>query len=411
MLYQDDCILMEYIPDTCSSGNHVYGQACEYDEDDGNPNTNPPPNSGEIIVTEFTCNPSGGPSGGGAPSNGGTPPPYNPGNGHGNGSTGGNTSSPTTSCKGKCVPIGDIDFECTGTEPFNGPSANLNLSAEEVCFLLNNLLLKDQLDTYLEENGNDEFAEAAVEAWLLDGEVDWDEELILDSDLKNNTCLNSVYIEMGKAPTFANYLSNFDSDMSVANLKLTSNTNLISGTNAQTSPPQNYLITITFNENNLDRPNLSIARTFIHEIIHAEVFRKLLSAANQPNLNYTQYTEEQWRNYIINLRNNFEGLYDYYMRWKWDVPHDQTPSDPQHEAMAQHYRDIVIQALMEYDPNQTNDVYEALAWEGLMGSGTFNATTGLYSNSTVAWSNLSQQERLNTLSVINTFKSSNPNCQ
>lgn len=99
------------------------------------------------------------------------------------------------------------------------------------------------------------------------------------------------------------------------------------------------------------------------------------------------------------------------MRWKCDVPHGQTPSDPQHEAMAQHYRDIVIQALMEYDPNQTNDVYEALAWEGLMGSGTFNATTGLYSNSTVAWSNLSQQERLNTLSVINTFKSSNPNCQ
>ena len=128
------------------------------------------------------------------------------------------------------------------------------------------------------------FAKEAIEALKDGAEVDYEEKLILDSDLKDNDCLYSVYTEMGKAPTFANYLNNFDEDMSVANLKLTSSTTLPNSTNAQTSAPQNYLITITFNENNLDRPKLCIARTFIHEMIHAEIFRKLLSVAQHPSI-------------------------------------------------------------------------------------------------------------------------------
>ncbi|MFD0991675.1 hypothetical protein ACFQ1U_00510, partial [Tenacibaculum geojense] len=240
---------------------------------------------------------------------------------------------------------------------------------------------------------------------------DFDEQIFIDQEFKNNPCLKSVYHAMGKASTFMNYLKNFEPEFSVAHLRFSSSTSLANNINAETSPPNNYLITITFNENNLDRPSLSVARTMIHEIIHAEIFRKLLSAANQPNLNYSQYTDEEWRNFIINLRNNFEGIYDYYLRWRWNVPAGQTPSDAQHEAMAQHYRDIIKQTLMEYDANQTDATYEALAWTGLMGSGTFDSTTGLYSNSTVAWTNLSQQERLNIITTINTFNSSNPNCQ
>ena len=79
--------------------------------------------------------------------------------------------------------------------------------------------------------------------------------------------------------------------------------------------------------------------------------------------------------------------------------------------MAQHYRNIIKQVLIEYDPNQTNEVYEGLALEGLMGTGTFNSITGLFSTSTVAWTKLSQQQRLNIVNIQDTFNISNSNCQ
>ncbi|WP_417196631.1 hypothetical protein [Bizionia sp.] len=112
ILYQDNCTILEYVPDTCSgpgSGGHVYGEACLFIGDD-DPNTFPPPNSGDLIITDLGCSQGGGSQQGGSPNDGGlpggNPPGYNPGdtndNPHG---TGGNTTAPT-SCGGrKCVPV------------------------------------------------------------------------------------------------------------------------------------------------------------------------------------------------------------------------------------------------------------------------------------------------------------------
>ena len=79
--------------------------------------------------------------------------------------------------------------------------------------------------------------------------------------------------------------------------------------------------------------------------------------------------------------------------------------------MSTHYRDIIKQALREFDNSQTEGVYDSLSWTGLMGSGTFNPSTGLFSESTVAWSNLTQTERLDIINARNNFINSNPNCQ
>ncbi|MGG8498099.1 hypothetical protein ACQY1Q_16965 [Tenacibaculum sp. TC6] len=145
------------------------------------------------------------------------------------------------------------------------------------------------------------------------------------------------------------------------------------------------------------------AKTVAHEVIHAEMFRKLLSISQHSSIQLT-------RSQIIQLSNNFPGLYDYYMRWKWNVAPSQSPSSAQHEAMAQHYRNIIKATLKEFDNTQTKDVYDALSWTGLMGTGTFDQTTGLYSNSTVAWSSLTKQQRLDILNKIKVFNSKNDNC-
>lgn len=58
--------------------------------------------------------------------------------------------------------------------------------------------------------------------------------------------------------------------------------------------------------------------------------------------------------------------------------------------MAQHYRGIIVQALIEFDNSHPNELYQALAWEGLM--------------STIAWNNLSEQERIDILQLIQDFE-------
>lgn len=272
---------------------------------------------------------------------------------------------------------------------------NDDMNNQNVIDIISFLNLHKPLD------GNDDtpyainFAQSAVEALVNNGEVDFLEKIILDGDLKENDCLYSVYTDMGKATTFANYLENFDGDMSVANLRLKydedfeSNHPDYTSALAITLPPQNYLIDIIFNgDENLDvsihdKPKLIIALCFIHEMIHAEIYRKMLSAAQLGNLNSNGWTIQQQIDFVNNLRNDFPGLYDYYyQRWHPDWGH---------QIMAQHYLNIIVSALSEYDNNQNSlETYEALAWIGLY--------------DTISWNNLPPQQQQNHITNRQNFE-------
>lgn len=285
-------------------------------------------------------------------------------------------------------------------------SESLNLNFEQFNWVFNNRDSQDLNDIkdYLNEAINitseiEDFVKDAIDA-LNNDEAEsfedflFDEQIFIDKDFKDNSCLKSVYDAMGKTTKFKEYLQNFEPEFSVAHLRLKYDENF--GSNhpdattalAITDPPlngtnnsnvANYNINITFNgDSNLDasihnKPKLIIAVAFIHEMIHAEVFRKMLSAAQQGHLNTSQYTTQNRINYINSLRNNFEGIYDYYVeRWKPDWGHQQ---------MAQHYRNIIVGALKEFDNNQhTQAQYEAIAWLGLEG--------------TIAWQNLDEDPNL-----------------
>jgi len=276
--------------------------------------------------------------------------------------------------------------------------SNATLSNDIYNYLLENTLTTN----YYKANA---IAKQIIISIKSGGEADLAFKVIIDSSLKNNPCLFGVYTQLGKAPTFQNYLHSFDGDFSVANLKLDVGVNSFFPTaNAVTSPPQNYMIEIMFNPNNLHRPQLDIARTFIHELIHAEIYRKLLSLAGQPNI--------QWSVAFINsIKDDFPGLYDYYMRYTFNVPSGEQPSDAQHQLMAQHYRDIIIQVMQQFDNSHTPAFYNALSWSGLMGTGVVNSSTGLPPSPTVAWSNTPLAERLQIISTINSFNTTNPPCQ
>lgn len=68
-----------------------------------------------------------------------------------------------------------------------------------------------------------------------------------------------------------------------------------------------------------------------------------------------------------------------------------------YQMMAQHYRDIIKDTLKEYDNNNSSeDIYEALSWEGL--------------RDTWAWNNLSSQQKNSINQTLVNFRANNSNC-
>ena len=178
---------------------------------------------------------------------------------------------------------------------------------------------------------------------------------------KNNTLVNCIYNKAKTAANFNQYLKNFDGRFSAAHLQFDLKS-LPSIHNAETEPPVGYWIKININSNNLNRPTLDIARTFMHEIIHAEMFRILLSLAPTSNGEINSLTITQM------LQNSdYPGLYDYFRRYGLN--------NMQHEQMAAHYRGIIKNFLKQIDNSFTEAEYDALAWQGLKGTERWNQLT------------------------------------
>ena len=251
---------------------------------------------------------------------------------------------------------------------------------------------------------------------LLWGEY-FDDQVFLDEEFKDNPCLKSVYDDMGKASAFMGYLQNFEPEFSVANLRFTADNNF--GNNFEfyysnamaitNSPISSNEVIVVFNTdsntsgNILDKPDVFKAVAMIHEIIHAEMYRKMLDAVREAeisenNLNWAVWTSEQFYNDFLNsLENKYFGIFDYFTRYNYGIPVGNEPNDWQHEQMAQHYRDIIKQALTDYNPLLTDAQKEALSWIGLNRANI------------KAWQNLSPTEKFEINQKINQIKNTFPN--
>ncbi|SHG74897.1 hypothetical protein SAMN05444483_1272 [Salegentibacter echinorum] len=331
----------------------------------------------------------GGPSGGSDPGHDGGLP-----SGGGGGGNGGSLPPPSSSDPG---PNHDsID----GTDIMTAPIMRLNTIGKLQDLLelgrfdspkmewLRKSASADQIfDLYnfiQEEQESEEakaFGKEVIDAFMNGGEVDFLYKVIVDDSFKENECLNDVYTEMGKAPTFDNYLKNFDLEMSVANLKFGAKNNFgtvyedYTNAMAITNPPlTSNMINIDFNTdpstsgNILNKPDVFKAVSLIHEVLHAEMYRKMLDALvaadnNQTTLDWANdWTPTQFQQFIESLEHKYFGIFNYYTRYDWN---ENTPNNAQHQQMAQHYRNVVKQALTEYDPSLTETQKEALSWIGL----------------------------------------------
>lgn len=225
----------------------------------------------------------------------------------------------------------------------------------------------------------------------------YDPHITVASSFENNPCLSTVYEKAGKQPAYDSYLRNFFGESSVADLYLsvgkTSGIAL-----AETHPPTQWYIEIEFNIDKVGKyPALEMAGGLIHELIHAEMYRKLMTLAKDPSVPFP------WSPSLIEkARNKFHDLWDYYATYDLNTY--------QHEQMADLYRNVIEKALRQFNDSFSDDVYEAFAWEGLMGSGKINPNTYLYTNSTDAWKNLSLQKRKSLVNKIFNFRANHPKC-
>ena len=205
---------------------------------------------------------------------------------------------------------------------------------------------------------------------------------------------------------FKNMIKKFDGEFPVSHLKFdmgdigASRGRTIAPNNNPTTPNSpDFVIIIRLNNNSTNsgvakRPNLLVAKTIAHEVIHAEMYRKLLSVLDNGG-NFDGVTRQD---VLDALNGNYPGLYDYYRRHKnW-----------QHAQMAQHYRETLARMLQEYDtglivPNsqQPQQLYMDLAWEGLIYENPPNAIP--------TWTNLPQTERDRVEDVIADYIEDNKN--
>lgn len=165
-------------------------------------------------------------------------------------------------------------------------------------------------------------------------------------------------------------------------LKLKMATDLPNDINGQTSNLENNTITIKINANTLsDRTALGLARTIIHEGIHARLKEFMYRKGNNGT--------------------SFPGIYDFY-RFK---------NNWSHQQMASYYRSTIAKGLKQFDNGQhLDDYYDALAWVGLNENLKDNNNQGATYN-TLAWDSLKTDKQNAILDIIkDEKKNGNKNC-
>ncbi|WP_035663926.1 hypothetical protein, partial [Flavobacterium sp. ACAM 123] len=203
---------------------------------------------------------------------------------------------------------------------------------------------KKELTTFLILSPSDEakaFALEAINGYMTSSEVDLAYRVIIDKSLKDNTNLYGVYTQLGKAPAFQVYLQKFDNNFSITNLNFrvddTFKINQVEKhwkAQAITLTPENNLIKIIINNdpslpgNIMKFPKIISSLVFIHEMIHAEIYRILLSCSTLPNVNTENMTDAQWGSYLKNMQNNFKELYKLYSQYQLNT---KVPREFQHQ--------------------------------------------------------------------------------
>ena len=199
---------------------------------------------------------------------------------------------------------------------------------------------------------------------------DWKDPNLIKPTIKfkNNKRLNCIYNKIKSIGGFQKILSKFDSKFSTKNLIFDVGETYFNNSLAETDVVDNSTIKITFNEKYIDEfSNVYLAETFMHEALHAEIYRILYEYLKKdPN---ATYTERELKEYLT--KRKYHKLWDYFSKYGF--------KKFQHEYMADYKVEIMSSFLLEYDNRLTKEQIESYVWKGL--------------KATEAWKNLTEFQK------------------
>lgn len=183
-----------------------------------------------------------------------------------------------------------------------------------------------------------------------------------DEQIKKNKCANAVYQKLkSKGGLFNNLLGNFNKKNIVKlnfDIKeITSTKGFVLGYTDQ-SNVKDGLITININSESLASFELGIAKTFVHEMLHAKMYLDLINSGWKGDENLIREINPS----------NLPTLLEEYRKnvFKSEVS--------QHEFISKFYIKKLTNALAQFDElKQDRSVYENLAWTGLERTKTYEA--------------------------------------
>ncbi|CAM1363952.1 hypothetical protein [Tenacibaculum xiamenense] len=195
--------------------------------------------------------------------------------------------------------------------------------------------------------------------------------------LKNNSLINKT-------------LDEFEGEEAQVNLKILQEDIEEDGVSGETDYGDTITITLDTSDMN-NTLSLWGAHTILHEAIHAKIYR-MIRTRSQLVLN--QYTNTY--HLPDGSRADFPTLFDYYNDY---------PDNPQHNYMADYYREAMENGLKEYaqliGETYPEQLYKDIAWSGL--------------HNTNVWNNMfadpvyTQNEQRRILNSIRNFKNSGTN--
>ncbi|MGB0198901.1 MAG: hypothetical protein ACPF80_02565 [Flavobacteriaceae bacterium] len=188
---------------------------------------------------------------------------------------------------------------------------------------------------------------------------------------------------------FRNAIKKFDGEFPVSHLRFEINNTMPDGNYGVTKPPSNYITTIQMSNTQLAKiSDLGAAVAFAHEVIHAEMFRKIMSILENGG-DLDGMTKSEWKEKLS--KGDYPGIYDYYTRYG--------VNGFQHEQMAKHYTSVIADIVSSFDNNKLpSTVYQDISWAGLRAN-------------TKAWNSLTESEKSRIKSnLFKYFFNGNKNC-
>lgn len=179
----------------------------------------------------------------------------------------------------------------------------------------------------------------------------------------NHEKLYRIYNQAKGTDNFKRFLQKFEPKAPVAHLMFDIGTMQNKNSAAETHQPENYWIKIVFNINYKwnEIPNVVISHIFMHEIIHAEIYRYLLSLSSTNG----KINREKLKTLL--KQKKYAELFNYYVEW------DGKMDNWQHHMIADKYVNTIIDFLKEIYGNQYTDTeYKAIVWRGLKDSKAWN---------------------------------------